>query len=1384
MKNKHYFPQVSLLICILCCFPHLIHAYSLRQFSNKNGLSNSAILSLYQDHQGVIWIGSCDGLNIFDGTNIHVYNPVNPTKAPLSGNLINDIMETEKDVLWIQTNYGLDRLDTKLQTSKSFTEFKDKNYMAKSRDNDLFIVKDDGYIYYYQPEKQLFQKLEVPQIAFGHVLSTIIDKNNILWVFTSNNDTRSYQIIKNKEEIALTPNNLFKHSEQLLWAFAEEDLVYFIDKTYSLYEYDFGNQQQYFIADLKAEVETRGEVSSIIKQQNDYYIGFKSSGLIVLKYMSDQKIKYQMQDTEIHSGIFCLMKDKYQDIVWIGTDGQGVYMYFNDAFSITNTLLDTPVYQINNPVRTVYYDEEQTLWIGTKGGGILRIRNYSPETNAAVSFDRISISNSTLTDNTVYCFAPGSANRLWIGTENGLNYYSYQNKQLKAFTVIADGKKVKYVHSINELNDTTLWVSTVGEGIVKVILDKAGSSPSVKSATRIVLDDGRMASNYFFTSFQENDSILWFGNRGYGAYRLNVETEQLTPYRFDNVVNSQTANDIFAIYKNEKGYWLGTSSGLLHFNEDYSHYHDRADLFSNNTVHGILEDQQNNLWISTNQGLVRFNPKTNTGQTYDRENRLEVTEFSDGAFYKDSRTETLFFGGTNGFVTVKPNAYIMADYMPQINLKGLSIFGKEYNIHDFLHDKKGKKILQLDYSRNFFCIDFMAIDYINGNNYSYSYKLDEVSSQWIESGTSASAIFSNLAPGQYTLLVKYKNNMNGKECEPQKLLIQITPPWYLSNWAYILYFILIALFCILAVYRIVHQYRRKQHRMIEKLNRKKKEEVYESKLRFFTNITHEFCTPLTLIYGPCEKILAYPQSDSYIRKYGKMIQQNTEKLNGLILELLEFRRLETGHKVLSIQRLSVSDKLQNIAESFCELAENKNLNYRLDIEPDIEWNTDISCFSKIVNNLISNAFKYTPEEGNITIGLKVENQFLTLNISNSGKGIAKENLAKIFDRYKILDSFEMNGKNSRNGLGLAICKNMVTLLNGEINVSSIQNEITTFTVTLPELSPTAQEAETPQKVYATGPLNTNTEPMELEQTTVNFDTSKHTVMIIDDDPSMLWFVSEIFVDKYNVLSFNNAAEALASLELKQPDLIISDVMMPEIDGLSFAQKIKQNKLWSHIPLILLSALHHEDDQVKGIEAGAEVYVTKPFNVKYLEKVVYRLIKRESDLKEYYSSIFSSFKVENGNCIHKEDQEFLDKVIETIEKNITNPDLSVELLSSDLGYSTRQFYRKLKPITDKSPADIIKEYRLTMAERLLLTKNYTIEEIMDKTGFNNRGTFYKLFSQRFGMPPRQYREQQKDSVKKELTDMDSINAIASPDKNKKGKLYFPFTILLGTIKYFV
>lgn len=1351
MKNRYCLYRLLFIVFVLC-FPAIVHAYSLRQFSNKDGLSNSAILSLYQDYQGKIWIGSCDGLNVFDGINIDVYSAINSSTA-LSGNLINSITETDKDILWIQTNYGLDRLDTKTRTRLSFPEFKEKNHIAKNEKNDLFIIKDNGHLYYYRHEKQEFPELDIPPIAFDHVLSITVDKNNRLWIFTSDNDTRCYQIDKTEDGVGLLPCEPFAHPERLLWAFAEDQSLYFIDETYSLYEYDLDARKQYYITDLKKEIKARGEVSSIIKKQDDYYIGFKSSGLIVLKHLPAQRVRYQIQPTKIQSGIFCLMKDKFQDIIWIGTDGQGVYMYFNDAFTITDTLLDTPLYQVNNPIRALYFDESRTLWIGTKGGGILRIKDYDPDTaNEYPDFDRLTANNSSLTDNAVYCFAPGSGDRLWIGTEDGINYYSYRNRQMKELSITADGKKVRYVHSVNELNDSTLWISTVGEGIVKVVLSVSGSSPVVKSAKRFMLDKGRMASNYFFTSFQENDSTLWFGNRGYGAYRLDLRTEELLPYRFDNIVSSQMVNDIFAIHKNEKGYWLGTSSGLLYFHRNDLFDYGGVSLFLNNTVHGILEDNRKNIWLSTNQGLVKFDPETGTGQSYDRKNGLKVNEFSDGAFYKDKRSETLFFGGTNGFVTIKPNNYTAEDYMPRLNLKKLSVFGKDYNIYDYLSEKNGQTTLQLDYNRNFFCIDFISIDHINGNNYSYAYRLEEVSEQWIENGASTSAVFSNLSPGRYTLLMKYRNNINGKESLPERLIIRIAPPWYMSGWAYAVYFVLIACLLFAAVRQLVGKYRRRQHLMIDKMNQQKKEEIYESKLRFFTNITHEFCTPLTLIYGPCEKILTYPHSDEYIRKYGQIIQQNTEKLNDLIIELLEFRKLETGHKKLSVSYLSVSDKVGSIAGSFSELAESRRLNYTLNIEPDIRWHTDAGCFNKIIGNLMSNAFKYTPDGGDVDVTLRLKGEQLMFSISNSGKGIAKENLSKIFDRYKILDSFEMNGKDSRNGLGLAICKSMVTLLNGSVTVDSTPGELTTFTVVLPELQPVAHDTAAREEYKSTPltPLSPNAEPVKLERTVREYDASRQTIMIIDDDPYMLWFVSENFVDKYNVLSFSNANDALEALNMRQPDLIISDVMMPQTDGLTFAQTVKQNKLWNHIPLILLSALRYDEDQVRGIDSGAEAYITKPFNVKYLEKVVHRLIKRKSDLKEYYSSALSSFTIEGSNCIHKEDQDFLDRMMEIIAGNVANPDLSVELLSSDLGYSTRQFYRKLKSATDKSPADIIRDYRLTVVERLLLTKNYTIEEIMDKTGFTNRTTFYKSFSLRFGMPPRQYREQQRDLVRKEAT----------------------------------
>lgn len=1351
IKKSFFLKSILLLIISLLSIVSEVDAsYTLRQFSSKNGLSNSAILSMCQDRHGVIWIGSCDGLNVYDGNYLGLYKSDNLNNR-LSGNLIDRVIEGEEDVLWIQTNYGLDRFDTRHQTIQSFKQFKDINFMDKSPEGDYFIVKDDGYIYYYYPGASDFQKLNVEKIDFEKVQLLKVDSSGILWVISSGNDSRSYMIEKNGDQVSLIPCNYFNHPESILWAFVEEGMLYFIDSTYSLYECELRNRKIYYVADLEEEIHHRGEVSSIIKQKNDFFIGFKNSGLIRLEYLSNSKVKYAVHPINIQSGIFCLMKDRFQDVIWVGTDGQGIYMCFTNEFSIHNVLLDTPEYKVNNPVRSLFIDQEKALWVGTKGDGILRMTDFYKDGKTVSQVERFSTANSALAHNSVYSFASSRWNRLWIGTEDGLNYYSYPEKALKEFPVLADDKTVKYVHSILEPNDSTLWIATVGEGIVRIILDTSGYSPKVKSAKRFVLDGGKRASNYFFVSFQENDSTIWFGNRGYGAYKMDTHTCELTPCRIDDVVKNQMVNDIFAIYKNNEGYWFGTSFGLARLYQDKYRVYNEVDGFPNNTIHSILEGKDNHLWLSTNQGMVRFNVRDNTVQTYRQQSGLDVTEFSDGAFFKDEHTGTLFFGGTNGFITISENERSSEEYMPELYFNRLSIFGKEYNIYDFLKGDKKEKLV-LDYSQNFFNLSFLAIDHINGNNYTYFYKIDELSDSWIENGLSTTAAFSNLSPGEYTLLVKYRSNITGKESEPYSLIIRITPPWYMTIYAFIVYFLLFAAFAAGCIWLLLNRYRMKRNAMIEQMNQQQREELYESKLRFFTNITHEFCTPLTLISGPCEKILSYNKIDEYIHKYASMIQQNALKLNALILELIEFRRLETGNKLLTIRRIPVTEQVRTIAESFGELVESRGINYRLQFEENVYWNTDISCLSKIVSNLISNAFKYTPENGSIAVELFVNDGQLYFRISNTGKGIKEADLTKIFDRYKILDNFEVQNKNGispRNGLGLAICHSMVNLLNGQIHVSSKPNEVTTFEVLLPMMETPADDEN--EELVEEPILSVDEQIMELQNTSSEFDKNKQTIMIIDDDPSMLWFVTEIFVGKYNVIPLYNAEDALKQLTLQLPDLIISDVMMPGMDGMSFAKKVKSDKLLSRIPLILLSALNNIDEQTRGIESGAEAYITKPFNVEYLEKVVKRLLQREEDLKEYYSSILSAFELDDGHFMHKEDKSFFEKMMQNIDSHIQDSELSVELLSNSLGYSTRQFYRRLKSITDKTPADIIREYRLTIVERLLLTTQLSIEEIMDKTGFNNRGTFYKAFAQKFEMTPKQFRNQKKKDAESAQAD---------------------------------
>ena len=409
-------------------------------------------------------------------------------------------------------------------------------------------------------------------------------------------------------------------------------------------------------------------------------------------------------------------------------------------------------------------------------------------------------------------------------------------------------KPLRYVYSVCEFNDSTLWIATVGEGIVKAKLGEKDGNPVLKKDTTFLFDNGVIPSNYFFTSYKENDSIIWFGNRGYGAYKINNRTNKIEVYSLNEGSESQTLNDVFSILKSDKSYWFATSYGLARIYYDRDRYvFDKTNVLPKNVIHGMLQDEYNNLWLSTNRGLIKYNVSENTFQTYWKQNDLQVTEFSDGAYFKHIPSGTLFFGGINGFVTVSVNGFPKLDYNPEIQFSNLSIFGKEYNINDFVSIENSRKNITLNYEQNFFSLSFTAIDYINGNDYTYFYKLAELSDIWIDNGGSNSASFTNISPGRYTLLVKYRNNITGKESAVQSLVINISYPWYQTTLAYVVYTLLLLLVGYCIVRLSIKWYRMKKENIVEKLTRKQREDVYESKLRFFTNITHELCTPLTLI---------------------------------------------------------------------------------------------------------------------------------------------------------------------------------------------------------------------------------------------------------------------------------------------------------------------------------------------------------------------------------------------------------------------------------------------------------------------------------------------------------------------------------------------------------
>lgn len=1331
---------VNTLIFSACC--NLICAQNIKMI---NDFSNNAILSLCQDEDGLLWVGTCDGLNTYNGLSTSVYTTSEGQE--LSGNVIEDIVVTNGNILWVNTNFGLNRIDKNKDNIQYYNQFQGNYRLRANHWGDIFVLTENNELFYnYRGNDDTFRPLPVDAIKKNNVLEYVIDSANKIWFFTAEGHHVYYQIEYINQQYTLSMEEIASLTLPLKYSFHEDDVLLLIDKQNNFYEYDVTSDGVKFIFNLEKEMAKRDKVSDIIKKEDRYFISFTRNG--VLELVQEEE-GFTATDTGIKTGVFFLYKDSRQDIVWIGSDGNGLYQYFNGPYLYRSTTFENKKMNISAPVRSIFMDDQNTLWLGTKGSGILRIFDYDIDKN---EFDyrteNVSVSH-TLKDNSVFAFAKSRQNILWIGGEYGLVYYSYSENRIKP---VKSELPVRYVHSLQEEGDSILWIVTVGDGILKASIGGSKDNPELIRMKRFTINNGLSASNYFFTHYFDNDHTLWFGNRGFGVFTLN-EQEELVPHNLLKPYDSRTVNDVFAIIKEENALWLGTGNGLIKQTPKDETLFNSKNGFPQSSIHSMLLDDKKNLWLSTNKGIIRFDTTHDNFQIYNKRNGLNVIEFCDGASF--SSPVGLFFGGVNGFVSIKENTLYSKDkFSPPIIFDRLDI--QDSRQDRFVYLNRQPKVT-LNHHENYFSISFVTIDYINGNNYLYQYKIGDKDNKWIDNGEQNKISFTKMPPGEYNMYVKYKDRYTNEESRIYSIGLEILPPWYQSRLATIVYFILAFMFIVAVLWIIQLRNRKKRNAILERLTYQHKEELYEEKLRFFTNITHEFSTPLTLISGPCERVSSYEKSDPYINKYIGIIKMNAERLHSLVQEIIEYRRIATGNKVCNVQTYNVSGHLEGIINSFSEWVERSEVVFETDFKENIFWNTDIKSFNKIVTNLISNAFKYTPAGGVIRITLKQQDHHLFLHVHNTGKGIKEADMDLIFNRYTVLDTSEVNdvkGFSIRNGLGMAICKSMVELLNGEIRIESEPGKYAEFIVSLPELSCSEPrnghketEAEVSQPVFTDehiiatdGKTTLNLHQQYVEKSAAGLPN----ILVIDDNEDILFLIQDVLKDKYNIYQAKDGETGLDILKRETIHLIITDIMMPKIDGIELTRIIKSNKHIMHIPLIILSAKSSVDMKIEGVLSGADVYIAKPFDTNYLKAVVERLMTSRSQLREYYNSSASAFEFSNGQLMGKEDKEFLNNVMLIIEEHLDDADFSPEDLADEMRLGIRALYRKFKSLEQVPPSDFIKNYRINYASKLLVTTNLTVQEIMYKVGFHNRAHFYREFNKRLNQTPKEFRNLNKNN----------------------------------------
>jgi len=1303
---------------------------SVRYLGIDQGLSNNAVTCIYKDNHGFMWFGTYDGLNRYDGYSFQVFRNTIGDPASLLDNHVYCINSDPENNIWVGGGKGVSVYDP-VRRAFSTPRFKKANSAESIPLTDAILsIKRAGNT-----------------MIVGTAHSGLI-------VFIDSRETGKQMALPGKTDATYNvPAIDYDSLRQVAW--------FFISGA-GLYKYETGSGR------LSPVAAGLTQCTSVFARSNgDVLVGNESG---VFRVSGDLFTRFGPVPEMIVRDI----AEDPKGELWIATDGNGLWHLPPGQKTALPLSLTGPVIN-SNAVYAINIDAEGRQWIGTLRGGV-NILEMNPNLFRKMSYNK---GKTEDVNDFILSFCEDDRSNLWIGTDGaGLRYWDKQKNVFTKYVHSGDPGSVSsnFITYVTRDYKNDIWISTWFGGISK--LNRGNNTFSRYSCYNPIQ---KIEEKNIWQIYEDSKRRLWASasNTGHlflynrpadgfqlfdtALFDLQVLAEDrsgnLWGGNYNSIVKIDTEKKLHKTFfigypvrsiheDKDHHFWVGTEGGgLLLFDREKGVFQQMTtkEGLPNNAILRILEDNNGNLWLSTYYGLCRFNPALKTYRNFTQADGLQSNQFSFNAAMIAKDGEFLF-GGIKGFNSFYPDSVYDRRNSPPLFLTGIKIDNSPVETDTTYLASRKKDIvtdLTVPFDKATLSFDFTALQYSNADNLNYAYYLKGWDKGWVVANNVRTANYSHLAEGEYTFYVRVMNADGVWDKEAKMLSVKVLPPWHRTWWAYLLYAVLAGG----AIYIFLYYYRRQERLRYEirlaLLEKQKEKELTERKISFFTDISHEFRTPLTLIVNPLKDLMA-ETTQGHLQKKLSTVHRNARRLLSLVDQLLLFRKVESIDQQLNLSNFDLNETCNEVFLSFTQRAAAKNIGFSF----HNPLNAVFFCGDKekieiILFNLLSNALKYTPANGKVELNLTDEDTRVCITVKDTGCGIAENITHRLFDAFYQAGNTEKASETGF-GIGLYVSKRLAVAHSGTLTYSSAEGTGSTFALSLPK---TRDASKAPGKVEAAFDRQSIIhelveevyagEDKAIDNRSTVIDkviSGLPTMVIVDDDADLRSYIREIFMDQFNIYETEDGMAAFDLIGKKLPDIVVSDVVMGKLDGIELCRKLKENSVLAHIPVILLTGSSSEQSKLMGLECGAEDYVNKPFSKELIVARVQNILKSRNRLQQYF---FNTLTLQPASSIEADQKEFLERCMEVVERYMDKPEFSVQVFCQEIGMSHPALYKRIKAISGLTINVFIRYLRLRKAAELLINTNKAIVEVTYITGFNDLKYFREQFSKLFGMPPSEF-----------------------------------------------